>query len=275
MKWLAALLLLAFATTANAASPEQHYLEMRDRYIAKFSKSETNEESSRQHTAALEQLATALRAVTGPVSIKGMPADAASNVDTLDKRDSGFGHLDGLAFASEGDKTRVVVTTTSLLKQWLRQRREDGLPQAIDAALKSSEFYYWAIYDSAFAKYADLPITKPAAATAAVAVLGVRGNGDLKGNPDEIGVVVIQGEKVFYVAARDALKTEPIPACEKVYKQMMAKPVDKKDPRGDLKHEDEAMAAHTKCFAREAPQQRWFAAAVKKAQSQLDLLPLR
>lgn len=275
MKRLATLLLLAFATQANAASPEQHYLEMRDRYIAKFSKSETDEESSKQHTAALEQLTTAIRAVTGPVTFKGMPANATSNVDTLDSRDSGFGHLDGLAFDSEADKTRIVVTTTTLLKQWLRKRREDGLPQTIDAALRSSEFYYWAIYDSAFAKYADLPITKPAGASAAFAVLGVRGNGDLKGAPSEIGVVAIQGEKVFYVNVRDALKTGLIPSCEKIYKQMMAKPVNKKDPRGDLKREDDAMAAHTTCFAKAAPQQPWFAAAVKKAQAQLDRLPLR
>src|SRR5262245_34857877 len=109
MKWLATLLLLAFVTKASAASPEQHYLDMRDRYIAKLSKSGTDEESTRQHTAALEQLTTAMRAVTGPVAIKGMPANATSNVDTLDSRDSGFGHLDGLAFASEGDKTRVGV----------------------------------------------------------------------------------------------------------------------------------------------------------------------
>ena len=275
MRSLALLCLLAVATPAHAAGPEQHYLDLRDRYIAKFSKAGTDEESTKQHTAAVEQLTTAIRAVTGPVTIKGMPATGASNVDTLDKRDSGFGHLDGLAFDSERDKIRVVVTTTTLLQQWLRQRREDGLPQTIDAALRSSEFYYWAIYDSAFAKYADLPITKPAGASAAFAVLGVRGNGDLKGAPEEIGIVVIQGDKVFYVDVRDALKTGLIPACEKVWTQMMAKPVNKKDPRGDLKREDDAMAAHTKCFAKAAPQQPWFAAAVKKAQSQLDLLPLR
>ena len=37
--------------------------------------------------------------------------------------------------------------------------------------------------------------------------------------------------------------------------------------------EDQAMDAYTKCFAKEAPSQSWFAAAVKKAQSQLELLP--
>lgn len=35
------------------------------------------------------------------------------------------------------------------------------------------------------------------------------------------------------------------------------------------------MDAYTKCVAKEAPGQSWFAAAVKNAQRQLDLLPLR
>jgi hypothetical protein len=35
MKWLSLLCLLVFATTANAASPEQHYLDLRDHYIAR------------------------------------------------------------------------------------------------------------------------------------------------------------------------------------------------------------------------------------------------
>jgi hypothetical protein len=56
---------------------------------------------------------------------------------------------------------------------------------------------------------------------------------------------------------------------------MMARPVNKKDPRGNIVREDRAMDADTKCFAKEAPSQGWYAAAIKKAQSQLELLPLR
>jgi hypothetical protein len=168
-----------------------------------------------------------------------------------------------------------VVTSTALLKHWLREHGKDGMPQEIDAAFRSDRFYYNAIQDSAFAKYAELPIEKPASASVAVAVLGVRGNGDLKGPPDEIDVVAIQREKVFFVAAREVVKTAPIPACEKVWKEMMAKPIDDKDPRGDMTREDNAMTAFTQCFAKAAPSQGWFAAAVKQAQSQLDLLPLR
>jgi predicted CoA-binding protein len=102
-------------------------------------------------------------------------------------------------------------------------------------------------------------------------VLGLRGNGDLKAPPHEIDVVAIKDDKVFFIATSDAVKTAKIPACEKVWKQMMAR----KTPQDAMAREDRAMDAYTKCFAKEAPSQSWFAAAVKKAQSQLDLLPLR
>ena len=271
MRSLALLCLLPFATSAHAASPEQHYLDLRDRYIAKFSKAKENDETFKQHDAALNELTGVLRGLVGPVTIKGLPADGKSNVDTLFKEDIGFGHLDGLGFATEGDKQQAVVTTTSLLKHWLSEHRKDGMPPEINAAFRSDTFYYQAIQDAAFTKYAELPITKPASADAAVAVLGVRGNGDLKGPPHEIDVVAIQGDKVYFLAATEAAKTGEIPACEKVWKQMMAKKV----PEDSMAKEDQAMAAYTKCFAKEAPSQSWFAAAVKKAQSQLEQLPLR
>ncbi|MCP3469869.1 hypothetical protein NLM33_05935 [Bradyrhizobium sp. CCGUVB1N3] len=275
MKWLSLLCLLTCVTSANAASPEQRYLELRDRYIAKFTKAPENEETYKQQDAALKELTGVLRSLVGPVTIKGLPADPQSNVDTLYKGDSGFGHLDGLAFSSKADKTEAVVTTMALLKHWLGEHRADGMPQDISAAFKSDQFYYAAIQDSAFAKYAELPIAKPASASVAVAVLGLRGNGDIKGPPSEIDVVAIQGDKVYFVAVRDAVKTAEIPACEQVWKQMMAKPINKKDPRGDMTREDQAMTALTQCFAKAAPSQSWFVTAVKKAQSQIDLLPLR
>ena len=271
MRSLVLLCLLAVVMPAHAASPEQHYLDLRDRYIAKFSKAKESDETYKQHDAALNELTGVLRGLVGPVTIKGLPAEGKTNADTLFTGDSGFGHLDGLGFATEGDKQQAVVTTTTLLKHWLREHRKDGMPQEIDAAFRSERFYYQVIQDSAFAKYAELPITKPASASAAVAVLGVRGNGDLKGPPHEIDVVAIQGDKVFFLAATDAIKTAEIPACEKSWKQMMAKKV----PEDSMAQEDQAMDAYTKCFAREAPSQSWVAAAVKKAQGQLELLPLR
>ena len=43
----------------------------------------------------------------------------------------------------------------------------------------------------------------------------------------------------------------------------------------EMAKEDQVMEAYTKCFAKEAPSQSWYAAAVKKAQSQLELLLVR
>jgi predicted CoA-binding protein len=271
MRSIVLLGLLALATSAHAASSEQHYLDLRDRYIAKFAKAKESDETSRQHDAALNELARVLRGLIGPVTIKGLPAEGKSNVDTLFRDDIGFGHLDGLGFATDGDKQQAVVTTTTLLKHWLREHGKDGMPQEVDAAFRSDRFYYQAIQDAAFAKYAELPITKPVSVSAAVAVLGVRGNGDLKGPPHEIDVVAIQGEKVYFLAVTEAVKTAEIPACEKIWKQMMAR----KMPEDAMAREDQAMTAYTKCFAKEAPSQSWFAAATRKAQSQLEQLPLR
>lgn len=71
--------------------------------------------------------------------------------------------------------------------------------------------YHYAIQDAAFARYAELPLTKPASASTAVAVQGVRGNGGLKGPPHEIDVVAIKDDKVFFIATSDAVKTAEIP----------------------------------------------------------------
>jgi hypothetical protein len=279
MRRFAATCLIALAAQtaarqAAAGSAEESYLALRDGYIKKFSAAPAEDkEIIRQHDAALERLTSALKSIVGPVTLRGVPAKASSNVDTLFEGDSGYGHLDGLAFATAGDKLRVVVTTASLAQHWLGERRKDGMPQEIAAAARSSDFYQAAVYDSAFAKYADLSIAKPANAKLAVAVLGVRANGELKGTPSEIDITMVQGERVFVVVADISLKAAPIPACERVHKQWMAKPVDEKDQNGEMAREDKALAAFTECYAKAAPSQPWFAAATAKAQSLINQLP--
>lgn len=279
MKWLAVLCLVVFARQASAASSEEQYWQLRDSYIRKFSSSAVNEpvseEAFKRHEAALGELANLLRAVVGPVKVKGLPGEGTSNADTLDEHDSGFGHVDGLAFSSADYKTHVVVTTKVLLQHWLAEHRDDGLPQQIGAALKSGEFYHWVADDAAFAKYAELPIAKPAAASLAVAVLGVRSNGELKGTPNEIHLAVIQGERIYVATTHAELKMNPIPACERVWKTMMEKPADTTAPRGDIERSDNADVIYARCFAERAPRLPLFRTATTRAQSLLELLPLR
>ena len=273
MKWLLALSLLLVSMAAQAASPEESYLAARDAAIAKFSSPDAPD--LEQHEAALAELAGMLRPFVGPVSIKGLPAEAKSNLTTLSSGDSGFGQLDGLVLASPDDKLRVVVTTTALVQHWVREHRKDGVPQELGAALRSGELYWWALTDAAFGKYAELPIVKPAAARLAVAVLGLRSNSDLKGTPNEIDVAIVEGERVLILTAQVTTGIPPILRCEQGWKAAMKKPVDKNDPNGFSRREDAAEAVFIRCFTQQAPSRKFFPGVTKEAQALIDLLPAR
>ena len=274
MKWLLALSLLLVSMAAQAASPEESYLAARDAAVAKFSSPDAADDLE-QHEAALAELAGMLRPFVEPVSIKGLPAEAKSNLTTLSSGDSGFGQLDGLVLASPDDKLRVVVTTTALVQHWVREHRKDGVPQELGAALRSGELYWWALTDAAFGKYAELPIVKPAAARLAVAVLGLRSNSDLKGKPNEIDVATVEGERVLILTAQVTTEIPPILRCEQGWKAAMKKPVDKSDPNGFSRREDAAETAFIRCFTKEARSRKFFPDVTKEAQALVDLLPAR
>lgn len=112
MKGFTLLCLFVFATAANAAAPEQHYLDLRDRHIAKFSKAKENDETTKQHDAALKELA-GVRLV-GPVAISGLPADGKSNADTLFKSDSGR-RADHVATVGRGRRVNFQIGLMKML----------------------------------------------------------------------------------------------------------------------------------------------------------------
>src|SRR6266567_4006376 len=49
----------------------------------KVLKAAENDETTKQHDEAIKELTGVLRGLVGPVTIKGLPAEAKSNVDTL------------------------------------------------------------------------------------------------------------------------------------------------------------------------------------------------
>ena len=68
-----------------------------------------------------------LRAIVGPVAIKGLDDKSAINLDTLSDGDEDFGLLDGMVYGGLDAKTRVIVTTDGLFRRWLRTTQElDG-----------------------------------------------------------------------------------------------------------------------------------------------------
>src|SRR5262249_28388961 len=122
MRMLAAMLvLLAAVADAQAASPTQDYLAVRDAYLAQFTGSGPggDEPITAAHDRALGELATRLRGIIGPTPIKGFPAEGKVNLESLAEGDAGFGLLDGLVYAAPDGKTRIVVTTRELRDAWL------------------------------------------------------------------------------------------------------------------------------------------------------------
>ena len=103
----------------------------------------------------------------------------------------------------------------------------------------------------------------------------MRGNGTLKGTPNEINVAVVQDARVFIATAPVRTKIAAIPACEKVWKAAMAKATDETQPDSTTRREDEADAAFARCFGTSLRNKASFAALAKEAQALLDLLPTR
>jgi hypothetical protein len=263
--------LLAFPAAASAASPEQSYLTARDAYIKAFHRGESDPDFEK-HKRALADLETQLRRIIGPTTLKGFPAEGKIHLDTLSPEDEGFGLLDGLAYAIPLDdkgieeKVSVVVTTRTLFEAWLRAHKtkwwtQDPLPQDLQTALKTDDFYRQALStDAAVVTFARLPVTRPSWARTAFAVLAVRTQDDVGSAPIEMDIVVIGAERVYAVTAKTEVAVGPIAACGKIRQQFKART-------------DAADRAYLRCFATHARDASGFAAAVKQAQALIDRLP--
>lgn len=170
-------LLLAAPLVAHAASPEDGYIAARDRYVAKFKASvELDDKTARQEEAARADLEAKLRALLGRVTVDGVPAEGKLNLDTLFGGELGFGLIDGLAYQSDDNAPRLIVTTPVLAKRWLTAHAKwwgkNDVPQDLNAAVKSEPFYTQALSpDAAVFRFADIPVTKPANAGTANAML--------------------------------------------------------------------------------------------------------
>jgi hypothetical protein len=259
--------------TVWAASHEQSYLAARDAYI-KAMQPDTTDRGFERHNAALADLEAQLRKIVGPTALTGFPAEGKIHLDTLGPDDEGFGLLDGLVYAIPLDekgiaeKASIVVTTRILFEAWLRAHKtkwwnQDPLPQDLQAALKSDEFYRQALStDAAVVTYAQLPVARPSWARTAFAVLATRTQDLVGSTPTEMDIIVIGAERAYAVTAKTETTIGPIASCENIRQQLKAT---NRDAQGDR--------AFLRCFATRARGETGFAAAVKQAQALVDLLP--
>lgn len=270
----AAFWLFGTISSAHAApAAEDRYIAARDAAITKISKlydDSKGDEASKAAEAATADLLAQMKAfLTEPVRQGFGPPKA--NIGSFYKGDEDFGTLDGLRFESllgeNGEKTgfagsdgksgkyiepksQIVVTTQTMFERWLRAHKD--FPQQATRALGDETVYTRAISNgSAVVKFAALPVTRPAGAAFAFAMLSARTQSEMPDASGEVIVAAIANGKVYIAEGSIAPKVK-VAACLAGKK---AKPED-----------DEAYA---RCFSQRAPKEASFAQATKQAQALL------
>ena len=284
MRILAAMLILfAVQADAQAASPEQDYLAARDRYIKAFEHASDGEYDKMK--PALAELEAQLRAIIGPTTLAGFPAEGKIHLDTLSTADEGFGLLDGLEYAIPldatgiGDRVSVVVTTRTLFEAWLKAHKtkwwtQGPLPQDLPAALKSDEFYRQALStDAGVVIYAPLAVAKPSWARLAYAVLALRTQDAVGAAPKEMDIVVVGNARVYMVTAKLDAAVGPIADCDALRAQFKARADAVRSGSLATQLEARGERAFLQCFATRVRSETGYAAAVKQAQALIDPLP--
>lgn len=278
----------AWPDAAHAASPEDAYVAARDRYIAKLKTAgEVDEKTAKQEESARADLEDKLRAIVGPVAVEGVPAEGKLNLDTLIEGEIGFGLIDALTYQAADDAPRLIVTTPSLARRWLVAHAKwwdnNNVPQDLNAALKSEPFYTQAMSpDAAVSRFADIPVTRPAGASFASAMLVARRQDIGLTPPDELLVAVARADRVFLWSAPAQAKVTINPACEAIWNAAVAagdrayEAYQKSDPKDEKLFEEQTRIlqegddAYRGCFAERAAREPFYAAVVKQAQELAD-----
>ncbi|HMK79344.1 MAG TPA: hypothetical protein VK438_06820 [Xanthobacteraceae bacterium] len=288
MKAILIALIVTLPIGARAASSEDSYITARDKYIARLkTDGEVDEKTAKQEEAARTDLAGKLRAILGRVAVEGVPAESKLNLDTLIEGELGFGLIDGLAYQAGDDAPRLIVTTPALAKRWLTAHAKwwdsNNVPQDLSAALKSEPFYTQAISpDAAVARFADVPVAKPASASFVNAMLVARRQDIGLTAPDELLIAVMRADRLFIWSAPAQAKVVVNPACEAIWNDAVARgdkayeTYQKSDPKDEKLFEEQTRIlqegddAFRRCFAEHAASEPFFPALTKQAQELVD-----
>jgi hypothetical protein len=229
-----------------------------------------------------------MRAVIGPLNVRGFSGEGAYNVGSLFNGDMETGTLDGMLFTRDKD-VRLVVTTTGLADRWIQSpdglaAKEGAAPKDLRTALTLELFYTRASsFDAAVSNMGELPVTKPAGADFAFAMLSMRRQDIGPAPAGEMLIGVIASPRVYIVSAPIA-KIKIMAPCEKLFKDADAK-ADRmyqaneksRTPRESITDETEALRekgdeAMRKCFAERVKSNPAYTRLTKQAQEFVDAL---
>jgi hypothetical protein len=292
MKYAFAIALALLGSAASAATPDETFVAERDAFIAKLNPPgdpvAPTDVASKDMERARTELAKRLRALIGPLNVKGFSGEGDYSVGSLFRGDMEFGVLDGLVF-TKGKDTRLVVTTVGVAMPWIKS--PDGFvdnneaPKDLPSALKLDDFYTRATTnDAAASNMGELPVTKPAGVEFVHAMLSIRRQDIGAGPAEEMLIGAIVSPRVYILSAPIA-KIKMMPACEKLFKDADAK-ADKMvaDNEKSKARSDEAIGeeservreqgdqAMRQCFAERVKSDSAFARLTRQAQDFVDAL---
>jgi hypothetical protein len=289
VKCLLSALVVVAASNAWAATPEESYVASRDRHIEALKKLEKASEEARTkaYESAMADLDKQMQPIIGPFKMKGVPETGKLSLGALSDGDQGYGMLDGLSYFNETTGMNVLVTTPDLFKRWLTAEKREKVPQTPEAAVKTEDFYTQAISsDAAVLRYGDIPVTKPANATSAYAMLVATTQDAVPHMPDAMYIAVLQDKRVVIINANTDSKKNAIPVCEKIMKdfekardakaaarQKSGKKQSEKEFDAENKAEEATSLKFRQCYADKLKDAAFLKPIQAQAQAIVDSLP--
>ncbi|MFG1481024.1 hypothetical protein V5F53_20570 [Xanthobacter sp. V4C-4] len=218
-----------------AAAPVDDYLAARDRAVAAAvaaAKTGTGGDAASlaAEQAALQDLAKRMRALVGPLKVKGLGAPAFSLDILIFGRDEPIRQLDGLTVANTDETTRVLVTPEPVFQAWLAARAEDKEAPAVfrDGPAAAAGTEYFAnnsilSIGSGFWPYATLPLAAGAGETV-VATLGIfTDEAPANQLPNSIVLLRVAEGRATVAFTRVAVDKTRLPACDATWKPYAAR----------------------------------------------------
>lgn len=158
MKGFVALILLLFTVGVAAATPEEKYFLLKDKFITEINKTpdDLSESNYTIEQEDLKKLEKNLLIIVKPLQIPGYD-NSRINIDTLHSNEPGFNQIDGIRYFSKTKAGVIVVTSSSLLKLYAAR---NTLKSADIKVLSMNENFYSDVFDwdVGFIKFNDVPV---------------------------------------------------------------------------------------------------------------------
>ena len=283
MKFLIVAALVAIVGSASAATPTEAYLAAKEKAVAALKHPEGTVRPSgddKVEADAVLELASLIRNVVDPISVRGFPVQGESNIISLSDGEMESGYVDGIRVASP-DGISLLVTTLPLLQSWLKLTMNSS--EDVGSTLQTGAFYTQAVAsDAAVNIYGGVPIAaKPGEAAARAFMIRKAQDYVSPLPPDGLIVSVIKGGKVFIFDKPIKAAFPEIAACKTAWdaenKQAQALFAAKAQPTAPAFEKaqavvDKADTAFLSCYGKQAVTQPFFPALVRQAQELADRL---